>query len=152
MNREVSLEMILPEKCNKSETFISGRFRELLEIYSGRYEQDGFHPPWAGYFIISGSRVVGSCGFTGEPQNGRVEIAFWTFPRDQGVGVATEACRQMVDIAQREDASIIIAAETNSDCDASARVLEKNGFLNRGVVPDENNESLWQWEYEKRCI
>ena len=139
----------MPEKCAKSNTFITGRFRELLEIYSANYEQNGFHPPWTGYFIIDGDRVVGSCGFIGKPKNGEVEIAFWTFPRHQGVGVATEACRQMIDIVLNEDSSIVIVATTPSEKEASAGVLKKNGFLKYGVTPD--GSISWRWERSKIC-
>jgi len=147
MNQEISLEMIVPEKCGKSSTFITGKFRELLEIYSVQYEQNGFHPPWTGYFIVSEGRVVGSCGFTSKPKDGRVEIAFWTFPRHQGEGIATEACRQMTNIALKEDSSVIITAVTSSEEEASAKVLEKSGFLKRGIIS--NGDILWIWERQK---
>ena len=136
--------MIVPEKCAKSGTFVTGRFRELLDIYSAHYEQDGFHPPWTGYFIVNKDRVVGSCGFTGKPRNGIVEIAFWTFPGYQREGIATQACGQMIDIALKEEASVVITATTSSEKDASAGVLEKNGFLNYGSLPDGN--IFWRLE------
>ena len=134
--------MIVPEKCGKSTTFVTGRFRELLDIYSIHYEEDGFNPPWTGYFVVRRDRVVGSCGFIGKPKNGEVEIAFWTFSRHQGEGVATEACRQMVDIVSKADSSTVIIATTASDRDASAKVLEKNGFVIKGVASNEN--VLWK--------
>lgn len=41
-----------------------------------------------GYFIIHDNIIVGSCGFVGKPNDGVVEIAYWTFKEYEGKGVA----------------------------------------------------------------
>lgn len=45
-----------------------------------------------GLHILRLERIrAGSCSFAGQPQNGGVEIAYWTFQEFEGQGMATFA-------------------------------------------------------------
>lgn len=70
--------------------------------------------------------LVGACGFGRKPHGG-VEIGYWIARAHWGQGFATEAARQLIEIARtlglcRLEASHFI------DNPASGRVLEKLGF------------------------
>jgi [ribosomal protein S5]-alanine N-acetyltransferase len=118
---------------------------EVLNIYKDYYQKIGFSPPWIGYFVIMDGRVVGSCSFTGQPQNGRVEIAYWTFKPYEGKGVASFSCKQLVLISKSTDPNILITAKTSPEHNVSTRILEKNGFKYSGIVKDEDIGEAWEW-------
>ncbi|MBK6379920.1 MAG: hypothetical protein IPF72_09410 [Chitinophagaceae bacterium] len=40
----------------------------LLKTYDDYYPVIGYHLPWVGYFVIKEDKIVGSCGFTGQPK------------------------------------------------------------------------------------
>ena len=76
--------------------------------------------------------LVGSCGLIRKP-SGAVELGYWIARDHWGRGYATEAGRQMIEIARtiglrRLDASYF------SDNPASGRVLEKLGFTPTGLT------------------
>ena len=52
-------------------------------------------PDWFGHFAIEGEsqRLIGICSLKGPPVDGMVEMAFYTFPGFEGLGVATEMAR-----------------------------------------------------------
>lgn len=75
--------------------------------------------------------LVGSCGLIRKP-SGAVVLGYWIAREHWGRGYATEAGRQMIEIARtigldRLDASYF------ADNPASGRVLEKLGFLATGI-------------------
>jgi RimJ/RimL family protein N-acetyltransferase len=78
--------------------------------------------------------LIGAAGFDRTPSGG-VEIGYWIARAHWGRGYATEACRQLIEIARtigldRLEASHFI------DNPASGRVLEKLGFRPTGrTVP-----------------
>ena len=117
----------------------------LLESYEDYYHTIGFHKPWVGYFIVSQNQIMGSCGFTGEPQDGIVEIAYWTFKAFEGQGIASFACKELVSIAQKTDSNLIITAKTAPEFNASTRILQKNGFQYTGIVQDHEIGDAWLW-------
>ena len=76
-------------------------------------------------------RVIGACGFARRP-SGAVELGYWIARPYWNRGFATEAARALVDIARtlklpRLEASHFL------DNPASARVLEKLGFVATGL-------------------
>ena len=101
---------------------------DLFTTYTVYYEKIGFKPPWVGYFIMQQNLVVGTCGFTGKPKDGRVEIAYWTFPEFQGIGIASFACKELVALSKIADPKIIITAKTSPEYNASTKILQRNGF------------------------
>ena len=125
--------------------FDSPECQQLLEMYEDFYPKVGFHFPWVAYLVIRENQVVGSCSFVGKPENGKVEIAYWTFKNYEGQGVASFACKEMVSIAKKENPKIIVTAKTATQYNASTKILEKNGFVYTEVVHDEEIGHAWLW-------
>ena len=42
---------------------------------------------------------MGFCGFTGQPKEGKVEIAYWIFKKYEKLGIATFSGKELVLIA-----------------------------------------------------
>ncbi|GMV49558.1 MAG: hypothetical protein AMXMBFR67_11010 [Nitrospira sp.] len=55
--------------------------REVFRATVDLYETVGFDVPWIGYLALADETPVGACGFKSLPENGRVEIAYFMFPR-----------------------------------------------------------------------
>jgi RimJ/RimL family protein N-acetyltransferase len=106
--------------------------------------------PWIYGFVIidaEGGSVIGTCGFKGPPDAaGVVEIAYGIVPSFEGRGYATEAAQALVDFAHRHHEVRTVRAHTLPDNRASARVLEKCGFLQVGEVMDPDDGLVWRFE------
>ena len=126
---------------------------EVMNVYPGFYKRIGFIKPWIGYFAtLDGNEVIGCGGFKGKPVEGRVEIAYGTFKNYEGRGIATEICRQLVLLSLQTDPSLRITARTLMETNASTQVLKKNGFEFIGVVYDEEDGNVWEWELRKGSL
>lgn len=112
----------------------------------GMYQKMGFVRPWVGYLAEQDGRVVGTCAFKSPPQEGRVEIAYFTFPEYEGKGVATRMARQLVQIAQDADSGVGIIAQTLPHENASTSVLRKLGFRRVGTAHDDEVGEVWEWK------
>jgi Acetyltransferase (GNAT) domain len=53
-----------------------------------------------GYLVLENEAIVGTCAFRSPPQNGEVEIAYFTFPEFEGRGFATEMGRRLIQIVK----------------------------------------------------
>ena len=62
--------------------------RAVITSVQELYGRVGFQPPWICYLAFEGERRVGTCGFKSPPHDNRVEIAYYTFPEDEGRGIA----------------------------------------------------------------
>ena len=132
---------------DKSKTIFSSKdCQDLLEAYENYYPIIGFNLPWVGYFIYKDEKIVGSCGFTGKPTNGQVEIAYWTFKEFENKGIASFACQELIKIAKKENEKIKIIAKTAPEHNASTKILEKNNFIYSGIVQDEEIGDAWLWK------
>ena len=118
----------------------------LISIYDEYYPKNGYEPPWTGYFIIKDNEVVGSCGFTKAPEDGVVEIAYWTFPEYEGQGIGSFACGELVRMANEADPTVRLTAKTAPEDNASVHILKKNNFVYTHVVQDEEIGDAWLWE------
>lgn len=118
---------------------------------TARFLASGAAPaPWGGYLALEGQmrRVVGTCGFKGAPDaDGAAEIAYFTFPGEEGRGVATAMAVALVDVARASGPEVaIVRAHTLPERSASCRVLEKAGFQHAGDVIDPEDGPVWRWE------
>ena len=133
--------MILrPITLNEDKTndaFASADCRLLLNMYEDFYPKIGFNIPWVGYFVVRQDKIVGSCGFVGQPKDGKVEIAYWTFKEFEGQGIASFACKELVTITCQTDSSLRITAKTAPEQNASTKILENNNFVFTEIVQDE---------------
>lgn len=110
------------------------------------YANRGFSRPWVCYLAVLGSRCVGTCGFTGSPRNAEVEIAYFTFPQDEGRGVATRMAESLVQIARETRLpGLRIIAYTLPTENASTRILKKLGFQHMGELEHEEDGKVWKW-------
>ncbi len=120
----------------------------LITIYDEYYPKNGYQPPWTGYFIIKENEVVGSCGFTKAPVDGVVEIAYWTFPENEGQGIGTFACGELIRMANETDPTVKITAKTAPNENSSVSILKKFQFSNVGTVQDDEIGDAWLWQRE----
>lgn len=139
------LQPINVDEDKTRELYASSECQELIKIYEQYYQKIGFNPPWIGYFILKDNQVVGSCSFTGQPIEGKVEIAYWTFKAFEGQGIASFACQQLLAIAHATDPSIVITAKTAPEENASTKILVRHGFEYVEIVQDEGIGDAWQW-------
>ncbi len=141
---------ILQQNEDKSNPlFQSDDCQMLLQMYEDYYPKIGFNLPWVAYLVVNEDEVMGSCSFTGEPKEGRVEIAYWTFKNFEGRGVASFACQELIKIAQNEDPSVLITAKTAPEQNASTKILTKNGFVFKEIVQDEEIGDAWLWTFSR---
>ena len=102
---------------------------EIQQIFSSHYVKTGFNEPWVVYFVFNADgAAIGAGGFKGRPKDQKVEITYGIFSRFQGLGLGTELCRQLVQMARRSDPSLTVIARTVPDNTGSIRILTKNGF------------------------
>jgi [ribosomal protein S5]-alanine N-acetyltransferase len=134
------------------EMYASADCQQLLSMYEGFYAKVGFHTPWIGYFLVRQNQVVGSCGFVGQPQGGKVEIAYWTFKEFEGQGIASFACRQLTTMAYEADAGLTVTAKTAPEHNASTKILQNNHFVFTEIVQDDEIGDAWLWTHQKNQI
>ena len=104
-------------------------------------------PPWGSYWGLgeTSRAVCGICGFKTPPDRlGEVEIAYFTFPRFEGRGVAGAMARGLVDIAAGQCVSAVLA-HTLPVRNASGAVLTRLGFVFTGPVEDPEDGEVWRW-------
>lgn len=119
--------------------------RDAMEGTAVLYEAAGYQPPWVGYLADRDGDVVGSCAFIAPPAQGRVEIAYHTFPEFEGRGIATEMVRQLVRMAREAAPEITVIAQTPTPEGSSARVLRALGFVQEGEFEHPDQGRVRQW-------
>ena len=141
-----------------------GRFAALLEVR----EPDRWPPPlndessqrwyiellrrdpeavgWGLWYVVALGRerqLIGNVGFKGRPAGGTCEIGYSLLPAFHGRGYATEAARQLITWAFRDEAVTEVRAETLPTLAPSIRVMEKCGmrFIGDGI-PEEGQPTV----------
>ncbi len=138
-----AIELNLDKTAN---LYSSADCQILLNSYEEYYRKIGYYLPWVGYFVIKDNQIVGSCGFTGRPNEGQVEIAYWIFSEFEGQGIASFSCKQLVLMTKQYDPTLLITAKTAPEHNASTKILEKNGFVFTAIVQDEEIGDAWLWK------
>jgi [ribosomal protein S5]-alanine N-acetyltransferase len=110
------------------------------------YKRAGYNPPWIGYLALIRENILGTCCFKSAPVNGRVEIAYFTFPGHEGRGVATSMGAGLVKIAQYTDPLVKVFAQTLPEENPSTSILKKLGFQFTGKAIHPDGEEVWEWE------
>lgn len=111
------------------------------------YKKVGYELPWICYYAAINGELVGSAAFKGKPIDGKVEIAYGTFPARRQSGVGTAICSKLVQLALDTDPALIITARTLPEENYSTRILGKNNFVLTGTVSDPEDGEVWEWEY-----
>ena len=119
---------------------------DILVATAEMYRVTGFVPPWIGYLAVSEGRTVGTCAFKTAPANGRVEIAYFTFPDFEGRGIATQMARRLVALARTAHPGIVVTAQTLPVRNVSNKILEQLGFAFAGTATDAEAGEVWEWQ------
>ncbi|MFN0014683.1 MAG: GNAT family N-acetyltransferase [Saprospiraceae bacterium] len=141
----ITLVSIQPDEDPTKAEYASEDCKAALQMWANYYPKIDFQPPWIGYFVKLDNQIVGCCAFTGPPKQGRVEISYWTFAPFEGKGIATHACRALIELAQKADPSLTIFAKTAPEKNASTTILERCGFVFSGIVQDHEIGDAWEW-------
>jgi ribosomal-protein-alanine N-acetyltransferase len=126
--------------------FENGETADLLDAVS-TLTQTRRPPPWGSYWGLreNPQAVCGICAFKGAPDAvGEVEIAYFTFPRFEGLGVAGAMAQGLVEIAAGQGASAMLA-HTLPLRNASGTVLVRLGFEWTGTFDDPEDGEVWRW-------
>jgi len=124
--------------------------RETLEMSVMFYARVSYVVPWIGYYASLDGTLVGNAGFKGRPIEGKVEIAYATFPQFQQQGIGSAICNALVNIAKSADPSVRVMARTMPEENYSTRILKKNGFDFQGTVVDSDDGEVWEWEHQEQ--
>jgi ribosomal-protein-alanine N-acetyltransferase len=130
---------------------LSAPAREVLLATGALYAAVGFKEPWIGYLVVASSQAVGTCGFKSPPLDGRVEIAYFTFPEYENRGLATQMAGQLIALAHGTAPDVQIFAQTLPERNASTRVLEKLGFRRVGTVDHPEDGEVWEWQLAREA-
>ena len=141
----MELKIIQLNEDKTNEIYSSPDCQQLINSMHEFYPKIGFNKPWVGYFVIKNNQVVGTGGFIGQPKDGKVEIAYWTFKEFEGQGIASFSCTELIKISKRTDPTIIITAKTTPEYNASTKILQKNNFELSEVVQDDEIGQAWLW-------
>ncbi|MBL7831947.1 MAG: GNAT family N-acetyltransferase [Saprospiraceae bacterium] len=141
----MELRVINVNEDKSSIVYNSSDCQQLISSMDDYYSKIGFNEPWVGYFVFNKNQVVGTGGFTGQPKDGKVEIAYWTFKDFEGQGIASFTCKELIAISKGTDPTLIITAKTAPENNFSTRILQKNGFRFSGIVQDEDIGDAWLW-------
>lgn len=119
----------------------------VLPEVINNYTRTGFQEPWIAYVAVDDGITVGTCAFKTPPQDGIVEIAYFTFPQYENKGFATQMARQLTDMALATNSELRVIARTLPIDGPSASVLRKNGFVKTGEILHPEDGLVWEWEY-----
>ncbi len=123
--------------------------RDVVAQNEAHRARTGAPPEWGGYLAIDGDRgeIVGSCAFVGMPDaDGRVEIAYFTFPAHEGRGYGARMAGLLLERAAASGVVRTVVAHTLPAENASTRILARHGFTRVGTAEDPDEGTVWRWE------
>lgn len=100
----------------------------------------------AAWMVVADKEVVGLCSYKAPPSAGQAEIGYGIAASRRTLGYATKAVGTIIKIARRDPGLRALVAETAVGNPASARVLEKNGFVEVGRRNDPEDGLMRLWE------
>jgi [ribosomal protein S5]-alanine N-acetyltransferase len=80
----MELKIINIDEDKTKEIYASADCQKIINTYEDYYPKISFNFPWVGYFVVRENQIVGCCGYTGQPKEGKVEIAYGTFKEFEG--------------------------------------------------------------------
>ena len=146
------MELIAILQDGVPERRVQGPPAQAQEVLAGTaqmYAAVGFVRPWIAYLAVEGGACVGTCAFKSAPRDGRVEIAYFSFPGNEGRGVATRMAAALVEIARATDAQVAVAAQTLPEESASTEVLKKLGFEHVDTLEHPEDGTVWEWRKKR---
>jgi [ribosomal protein S5]-alanine N-acetyltransferase len=130
---------------------VSGLFQyhdltnEICQMITANYAATGYVEPWVGYLIEAEGKNVGTCAFKRPPADGKVEIAYFTYPNFEGRGIGSLAAARLVELALSADPSLQVVAQTLPQENASTTILRSLGFKLIGTVHHPEDGTVWDW-------
>jgi RimJ/RimL family protein N-acetyltransferase len=124
---------------------LAGILKENCQSTAALLSAIGFVPPWVGYVTVQHDKPVGGCAFVGRPQEGAVEIAYYTLEEFMGRGFSTQAVACLIEIAWQTDPTVSLTAKTLPTENASTTILKRNGFEFAGEASDDDIGLAWAW-------
>ncbi|MFJ3900188.1 GNAT family N-acetyltransferase [Streptomyces sp. NPDC090025] len=111
-----------------AEDFPSGPDRMIAGLIAERPDWRG---PYGHRLVVEREtgQVVGSIGLKWPPKEGVLELGYGIAPGHRGRGYATEAARAVAEFGLTAPGVHTVSAEVHPSNPASARVLEKAGFV-----------------------
>ncbi len=132
--------------CEADVYYESETLEKILETYRCMYKAVGYEEPWVAYVAFHGYDVAGTCAFRSRPQQGSVEIAYYTFPPYQGRGIGSRMVTALMEIARGEDPSIIIVVRVVGGDTPANSILKKFGFkLVTTETASDGEAEIWEW-------
>lgn len=107
----------------------------------------GIAAHWCGTFLIvdaTDARILGGCGFKGDPVDGQVEILYGVAPARRGQGIATAAVKALLALALEQGASDVLAEMVPGNL-PSIRTVERCGFVPAGRRVASDGAEVVQW-------
>lgn len=80
------------------------------------YQRVGFLPSWVGYVAVADGRGMDGGAFMGPPQDGVVEIAYYTFEDNQRIGWGERSEPPNVDVPGRGHVGVRRLTSTCERC------------------------------------
>lgn len=136
---------ILPLRIENPDFRDNSHASDAIDMAISYYDVIGYNPPWICYLAENEGEAVGVGAFKGQPQNGKVEMAYSTFEPYTNKGFATKICGALVDLAIASNQKVDITARTLREENPSTTVLKKNGFVMTGEVLDPEDGMVWEW-------
>lgn len=133
---------------------IADELCEIAAAHRDLYSRTGAEAPWIGYLVQDAAHrgIVGACGFNGGCSDGRVEIAYVTFPAHQRRGYATAMAASLIDLALAQDDVREIRAHTLPEENFSTVILRRTGFALAGTVHHPEDGEVWRWSFTRAAV
>jgi [ribosomal protein S5]-alanine N-acetyltransferase len=114
--------------------YTEGDFQAWMRIIEEATEQQGRPVNWA--IRNEDANLIGGCGFSGLQigKSHRAEIGYWLAKPYWGRGIMTAVVRKACEFALAEFNLVRIEAHVFAENVASAKVLEKCGFVQEGYL------------------
>jgi ribosomal-protein-alanine N-acetyltransferase len=117
---------------------------DVQEYFAAQLEKGAAVPGWWNWYAVlkTEQTLVGTGGFAGQPDSeGTVTLGYSVVPGFEGQGYATELVSGLLAWFAASKRGARVHATTFERHYASVRVLEKNGFVLRGVSSEDESAS-----------
>ena len=118
---------------------------EVCRTAGELYARTGFAFPWTAYLAFDGEDCVGTCAFKAPPRDNSVEIAYFTFPGQEGQGYARSMVEALTGLAFEACPGIRVLAHTAAEENPATAVLTRLGFQLTGRGHDQEGLEVWEW-------
>ena len=122
---------------------------QVIEATVGLYERRGYLPPWIGYLAVEDGQAVGTCGFAGPPAAGEAEVAYFTFPGNEGRGVARRMASKLMQLTgtAATQGGVQYIAHTLPADGPSTSILKALHFRLEGEIQHPEDGRVWKWRH-----